>query len=84
MADLKTLDIASRELDSLIATGERIIAMAAQSESSIRGPALADVMAWASGSEHIIRTLAGEGSSYNASFLKARSLQNFGLMYVNQ
>jgi len=83
MADLKTLDIASRELDSLIATGERIIAMAAQSESSIRGPALADVMAWASGSEHIIRTLAGEGSSYNASFLKARSLQNFSLIYDN-
>jgi hypothetical protein len=83
MADEKSLEIASRELDELIATGDRIIAMAAEAGSAIKGTAISDVMAWASGSGHIIRKLAGEGSSYEVTFLKARGKQAFSYVHGN-
>jgi hypothetical protein len=83
MADVKSLEIASRELDELIATGDRIIAMAAEAGSPIKGMAIADVMAWASGSGHMIRKLAGEGSAYEATFLKARGIQGFSYVHGN-
>ena len=47
--------------------------MAAEAGRPIKGTAIADVMAWASGSGHIILKLAGEGSSYEVTFLKARA-----------
>ena len=83
MADLKSLDITSRELDELIATGDRIIATSAQADSAIKGTVIADVMAWASSSGHVIRALAGEGSSYDTTFLKARDQQGFSYIHSN-
>jgi len=83
MAEMKSLDVASRELDELIATGERIIGIAAQAGSAIEGMAIADVMAWASGAGHIIRTLAGQGSSYEATFLSARERHGFSYVHSN-
>ncbi len=83
MADPKALDIASRELNELIATGDRMVSMAAQSGEAIKGPALTEIMAWASGAGHIIRTLAGEGSSYDTSFVKARGITGFSFIHSN-
>jgi len=83
MSDVKSLEIASRELDERIATGDRVIAMAAEAGEPIKGMAIADVMAWTSGSGHIIRKLAGEGSAYEATFLDARGKQGFSYVHSN-
>src|SRR5262245_30485652 len=66
---------AGLELEALIATGDRIIAIAEESGDRIEGSAITDLMAWASGSGHIIRELTGKGSAYDVTFQRARDTQ---------
>lgn len=77
MPDLKALELAKRELDDLIVTGEKLISLAADASDNIKGASLADIMAWVSRSGHIISKVGGEDSAYDRAFQAARSAPAF-------
>src|SRR5207245_714286 len=83
MSDIKALELAKHELDDLIATGQKLISLAGNAGSSIKGSQLADVMAWVSRSGHIIQKVAGEGSAYEYTFQAARSTGGFTVIHGN-
>jgi hypothetical protein len=83
MSDLKAVELAKHELDELIATGEKLIALAGNAGDNIEGGQLADVMAWVSRSGHIIRKVGGEDSAYDHTFQQARRVQGFANIHGN-
>lgn len=72
-----------RELEALIATGDQIISIAAESGDRITGSAVTDLMAWASESGHVIREIAGKGSAYELTFQRARDTDSFNYVHGN-
>ncbi|MGZ8846738.1 MAG: hypothetical protein ACXW3C_09770 [Pyrinomonadaceae bacterium] len=74
------LELATRELDDLIQLGDTVVARAENSEASIKGKELAEIMAWASRAGHIIRSVAGEGSLYDEAFASARRDESFSFI----
>jgi hypothetical protein len=83
MSKASPQEILGRELEALIATGDRIISLAAESGNRITGSAITDLMAWASGSGHIIRELTGKGSAYEVTFQRARDTDSFNYVHGN-
>ncbi|MBI2090111.1 MAG: hypothetical protein HYT78_15460, partial [Deltaproteobacteria bacterium] len=77
MSDVKAVELAKRELDDLIATGEKLIAIAGNAGDNLKGGQLTDVMAWVSRSGHIIQRVGGENSVYNQAFQEARRAKGF-------
>ncbi len=83
MSDVKAVELAKHELDDLIATGEKLIALAGHAGDSIEGGQLADVMAWVSRSGHIIRRVVGADSVYDHAFQEARQAKGFTYIHSN-
>jgi hypothetical protein len=83
MPDPKTIELVKRELDDLIAIGEKFVALAATARDDIKGSQLTDVMTWVTRSGHIIRKVGGEGSEHDGAFRAARSAPNFTTIHGN-
>jgi hypothetical protein len=81
MSDLNALELAKRELDDLIATGEKLISLAGNAEDTLKGSHLADVMAWVARSGYIIHKVGGENSAYDRAFQSARSAASFTIIH---
>lgn len=81
MPENKTIDLATQELNELVAIGDRLVGIAASADSAIKGRDLADIMAWVTRSGHLIRKVAGEGSAYDLAFVQARGTQGFSFIH---
>ena len=83
MPDAKALDLAKRELDELISTGEKLMSVAGNAKSQLQGRELSDIMAWVASAGHIIRKVDGADSTYDRAFQAARSAPGFTIVHSN-
>jgi len=70
----------TKELQDLIVTGDKLIAVALTSQG-LSGADLAGAMAWVSRAGHVVKRLAGDGGIHDQMYRRALEIDNFTVIY---
>lgn len=80
----KVDDLINKEIDDLLETGEKILAVALRSSSSLKGQELANVSSWVTRLGRLIRQLYGTDSQHFQAYSDALKINYFYNIHSNQ